>query len=142
MTQASYSAACLCGAVRIDAYGEPKRVGLCHCLDCQKTTGSAFNPFVVFDRDKVRIRGDTGAAISSPQGRRHFCRNCGSFMFSEEVDGPEVELSLGTIDEPAGLTPTYEIWTIRRAPWLPALPGAAQHERDRTTGSRNADKPG
>jgi len=45
------------------------------------------------------------------------------------LDG-EVELSLGSLDEPGELTPQYESWVIRREPWLPAL-DVPQFERDR-----------
>ncbi len=50
-------------------------------------------------------------------------------MFSRSAD--EVEVHLGTLDEPDQLQPSYELWTIRRESWLPPFPGFKRYERDR-----------
>jgi hypothetical protein len=42
-----------------------------------------------------------------------------------------VEVSLGALDAPDELTPTYELWTVRREAWLPEFPGLRRYERDR-----------
>jgi hypothetical protein len=49
---------CLCGAVRHTAHAEPALVGVCHCCDCQKFTGSAFGFFVGVPRTAVEIQGE------------------------------------------------------------------------------------
>ena len=38
---------CACGGVRFVATGEPLRMGLCHCLTCQRAHAAAYNPFIV-----------------------------------------------------------------------------------------------
>ncbi len=45
--------------------------------------------------------------------------------------GDEIEVNVGSLDEPNQFKPTYELWTIRREAWLPALPLAHHYERDR-----------
>ena len=48
---------CLCGKVRYSATGEPAFVGVCHCTDCQKFTGSAFAMVVGVPKPALTIEG-------------------------------------------------------------------------------------
>ncbi|MCP1625246.1 GFA family protein [Pseudomonas nitroreducens] len=123
---------CLCGSVRIEATGQPYRVGICHCLDCRKHHGALFHASAIFPESAVRIEGDT----QEYQGRC-FCPRCGSSVFGRS--GDEVEVSLGVLDEPDRFRPTYELWTCRREAWLPAFPLRHSYERDREPGGRRED---
>jgi hypothetical protein len=120
---------CLCGKLRIEAEGEPLRVGLCHCLDCRKHHGALFHASAIFPAERVQVTGETAAYRG-----RHFCPACGSSVYSRS--GDEIEVHLGTLDEPDMFVPTYELWTIRRESWLPEFPLAGRHERDRPGESR------
>jgi hypothetical protein len=122
---------CNCGQVRYELDGEPIRVGLCHCETCRKLTGSAFSHYGVWRRGSVRISGETGCWEVRAGGDR-FCRTCGASLFAW-VDGEdEIEVKLGGLDGPPnGLAPQYELWTIRREPWLAPREAAEQWERDR-----------
>ena len=115
---------CLCGNVRLMTTGAPLRVGICHCLDCRKHHGALFYAAAIFPKDAVMVSGETGDYAG-----RHFCPRCGSSVFARS--GDEVEVHLGSLDEPNQLTPTYECWTVRREAWLPEFPGLARYERDR-----------
>ncbi len=122
---------CTCGQVRYELEGEPIRVGLCHCGNCRKVTGSAFNYYGVWTRARVTISGELGCWEVRAGGER-FCPRCGSALFCWDDRSEEVEVKLGTLDEaPAGLTPSYELWTIRREAWLGSQDGAEQCHRDR-----------
>lgn len=123
---------CLCGAVRIVATAEPYRVGLCHCLDCRKHSGSLFQALAMFPEDAVTIDGETRAYAG-----RHFCPRCGSTVFGRS--GDEIEVALGTFDAPDRFTPTYELWTLRREAWLPPFPLAHHYERNREGEGRRED---
>lgn len=103
---------CLCGAVRLVATGKPKRVGVCHCMDCRKHHGAAFYASAIFDQSYVEITGSTHSFKD-----RHFCPVCGSSVFARWED--EVEVPLGGLDETNRFTPIYELWTVRREHWLP-----------------------
>lgn len=116
---------CLCGALRIEAAGPPKSVGLCHCLDCRKHHGAVFYAAAMFAPEAVTITGTS----QSYQGR-HFCPTCGGSVYA--VSDGEVEVHLGTLDEPNQLTPTYELWTCRREDWLPEMSELEHFDRDRT----------
>jgi len=119
-----FTGRCLCGDVRIVATGQPDRVGLCHCNDCRRHHGAVFHASAVFPESAVTISGET----RSYEGR-HFCPRCGSSVFSRSPG--EIEVHLGVLDDTKGLVPSYELWTIRRADWLPAFPGIRRFDRNR-----------
>ena len=114
---------CLCGKVRIVASGHPDRVGICHCPDCRKHHGAVFHASAVFPRNSVIIDGEPGEYHG-----RFFCRECGSSVFS--TSGNEINVHLGALDEPDQMSPTYELWTIRRESWLPPFSVSKRFERD------------
>jgi len=124
-----FTGGCLCGDVRIVARGKPYRVGLCHCLDCRKHHGALFFAAAMFPADAVTIEGET-----RDYRGRHFCPRCGSPVFGRV--GDEIEVHLGSLDAPDQLTPTYELWTIRREAWLPPFPLAHRYDRNRDSTSR------
>ena len=119
-----FTGGCLCGEVRVEATGGPNRVGLCHCLDCRKHHGALFFAAAMFPEGEVSVTGATGEYKG-----RHFCPTCGSSVFNRF--GNEIEVHLGTLDQPSQLTPTYECWTVRREDWLPQFPLKHHYEHDR-----------
>lgn len=127
----SYTGGCLCGSVRLVATGQPDRVGLCHCLDCRKHHGALFFASAIFPGKAVDIKGEYNEFKN-----RCFCPRCGSSVFAK--DGDDVEVHLGTLDEPNQLKPTYELWTIRRESWIPSL-NLKQFEKDRVSNSRTEE---
>jgi hypothetical protein len=121
---------CLCGKVRIEASGAPNRVGICHCLDCRKHHGALFYAAAIFPTEAVTVVGET-----RDYAGRHFCPTCGSSVFTRS--GGEMEVHLGSLDEPNRLTPTYECWTVRRETWMPPFPDMIRYERDREEDTRH-----
>src|SRR5689334_8874234 len=94
MGQSHYAAGCLCGAVRLETSMEPRRVGICHCLDCRKHHGAVFHTFAIFPTEAVTITGKT-----ADYGERHFCPTCGSSVFART--GDEIEIAAGSFDAPS-----------------------------------------
>jgi len=126
------SGGCLCGDVRFKVSGAPYRVGICHCLDCRKRHGALFHASAIFPEEALTVSGE----IRDFQGR-FFCPRCGSPVFTRSAD--EVEINLGSLDEPNSFKPTYELWTVRRESWLPALPLAHHYAHDRTNTGRSEE---
>ncbi len=115
---------CLCGAVRYEVVGEPTKIGLCHCADCRKLTGSAFLHYADWPRTAFRSSGP----VTTYSGRS-FCPVCGSRLFHLSDD--DVEIDIGSLDEaPNALVPQVEGWTKRREPWLAPLTHAGQFIED------------
>lgn len=123
----TFTGGCLCGDVRLTATGSPDRVGICHCLNCRKHHGAVFYAAAIFAHDEVTVEGET-----RDYRGRHFCPRCGSSVFART--GDEVEVHLGSLDEPNHFIPSYELWTVRREAWLPPFPATTRYERDRETG--------
>jgi hypothetical protein len=120
---AKITGGCLCGAVRYTADADPSSVTVCHCLDCQKFTGSAFAALLRASKDALTIEG-TVKAFSSVGGSgnpllRHFCPECGSSIAEESVARPGIMvLTVGTFDDPTIAKPGREIFRDRAWPWL------------------------
>jgi hypothetical protein len=122
---ANLTGGCLCGRVRYTLSGDPVFSGLCHCRNCQRYTGSAFEAVVAFPSASVSVQGelktynDTGD--SGQQVRRRFCANCGSGVIAEADVLPDVTIVLaGTLDDPAAYTPAMEIYCSSAQPWVHA----------------------
>jgi hypothetical protein len=80
----SYRAGCCCGALEVEAEGEPILNAICHCDNCKKRTGSAFGWSAYFAEPNVTIHGDAQVyAFESASGHteRSFCPTCGSTLF-------------------------------------------------------------
>jgi len=84
-------------------------------MTCRKAHAAAFNPFAVFAAEQVDVSGALQSWLSSPGYDRRFCVVCGSRVIA--INGDEVELSLGSLDEPGRLQPAYESWVSHREPW-------------------------
>ena len=114
---------CLCGAVRYAATAEPVFSAVCHCRDCKRFTGSAFGALVGVPKTALKIEG-APKTFSSLGGSgkpilRHFCPQCGSSIAAEPAALPGlIILNLGTLDEPAALTPTRQIFCDDALPWV------------------------
>lgn len=120
------SGSCLCGNVRYKVKSDPIRIGLCHCMDCRKESGSVFATFGIWPAHAFEASGE----VHYYEGRG-FCVTCGARVFSELVED-EVEIRVGTLDmAPTDVQPTYELWVKRREDWLAPIEDAEQFEEDR-----------
>ena len=120
---ANITAGCLCGRVRYTVTGEPAFSGLCHCRNCQRYTGSAFEALIAFPAASVSVQGelktydDTGD--SGQPVHRRFCPNCGSGVVNEVDVLPGVTIVLaGTLDDPAAFKPTMDVYWSSAQPWV------------------------
>ena len=114
---------CLCGKVRYAADIDPIFVGVCHCKNCQKHTGTAFSTVVALPTPALSMtgapkayedRGDTGLVL-----RRSFCPDCGSSLVDEAEAMPGVSMILtGSLDDSSWVQPTMEIYTDSAQPWV------------------------
>jgi len=116
-------ATCQCGQLRVSTQGEPVRVSVCHCLDCQKRSGSAFAFQARFPAEHVAIEGEArewtrtgdegGGAVFS------FCPVCGSNVFYRSVDDPSlIAVAVGAFAEPGFPAPHYSVYEQRKHAWV------------------------
>jgi hypothetical protein len=125
---------CHCGSLRYEAEIDPERVGVCHCTDCQRLTGSAFSVYAPVRRENFRLTGEPRIYVKTAEsGNRRaqaFCPSCGTCIYGADAQSPQVyNLRVGTMDERALLPPKMQIWCRSALPWLNALaavPGVAK----------------
>jgi hypothetical protein len=96
---------------------------MCHCLACQRRTGSAFGIQARFPRGQVRIAGRYSDYVrSSDEGEErtfHFCPDCGATIFYEVSVVPDaVSVPIGAFAEPSFPPPRISVFETRRHPWL------------------------
>jgi hypothetical protein len=125
-------AACHCGQLQVRTIDEPFAVSICHCLDCQRRTGSAFGMQAGFAVDQVSITGrrNSFSRVSDEADRKehvfHFCPDCGSQVFYTEPSEPDlVVVSVGSFADPAFPPPTESGYESRRHRWI-GLPESIQ----------------
>ena len=105
-------ASCSCGQLTARVGGDPVRISICHCLACQRRTGSVFGEQARYRRENVSLSGVSSEYIRvGDEGSRikfHFCPTCGSTVYYES-EGLEEYLAipvgafgLGTMSAPAG----------------------------------------
>jgi hypothetical protein len=130
----SRTASCCCGQLRIRVQGESLGTGICHCLACQRRTGSVFAalaafaaPFEVFGAATEYVRaGDQGARF-----RFRFCPVCGSTVFhTEEGSDASVSVAVGAFADPTFPAPQDSVYTCRKHAWVQLPPGIETFERD------------
>lgn len=117
-------ARCHCGDLELACSGEPAKVSLCHCLDCQRRTGSAFSIAAFYAREQVRVvRGTPGvyerSSASGHPVRFHFCPRCGSSVWWEPQRMPDLTgVAVGAFADPDFPRPQQAVWTRDRHAWL------------------------
>jgi hypothetical protein len=120
---------CACGAVRYRMLTGPMFVHCCHCLDCQRQTGSAFVLNALIETARIEILGaePTRFAMPTESGRPHGvyrCPTCGTAVWSEYGGLATLRfVRVGTLDDPTALAPNVHIYVRSKQPWLVLPPG-------------------
>ncbi len=126
----SNRASCRCGRLTAVATGTRVRISVCHCLECQKRSGSAFAAQVRFPAAQVTTTGEakTYAAIGDNGAAHfHFCPHCGATVYYENDSIPDtIAIALGAFDDPYAFTPNISVWETRQREWL-ELAGEFEH---------------
>lgn len=113
---------CLCGAVTFEC-DELGSASYCHCEDCRRLTGSAFNVGVRCPSSRFRITsGELGSftkkGSSGFELTRWFCRSCGSPIYgSSPLDSSIVYIRAGALDDPKVVKPNLQAWISSKVTW-------------------------
>ena len=116
------TASCSCGQLKVTCDGEPIRISMCHCLACQKRTGSAFAIQARWPSDRVTIEGQahefqrTGDEGSTATFR--FCPTCGATVYwTNDSMANMIAVPVGAFADPTFPPPRVVVYTGRRHPW-------------------------
>jgi len=123
-------ASCCCGKLRLSVTGEPIRISMCHCLDCQRRTGSVFGVQARFPRDAVTVNGESAryrrVADSGNGITFSFCPSCGSTVYYEpEAEPDTVAVPVGAFADPTFPPPKVSVYDSRRHRWV-EIPDTAE----------------
>jgi hypothetical protein len=130
------SAACSCGQLHLTMQGDPVRISMCHCLECQRRTGAVISNQARFPRDQVTIAGKSTAwkrtAESGNALTFHFCPVCGSTVYWENEGFPGVvAVAIGNFADPRFPAPTIAVWEEVQHPWVSSLAETPQKHFDK-----------
>jgi len=117
---------CSCGAVRYRLASDPLFVHCCHCLNCQRQTGSAFVVNLLIEADRVELVAGAPEAVDVPRDdgskqKIHRCPECEVALFSDYGRPEVLFVRAGTLDDPRAVEPDVHIFTRSKVGWV-ALP--------------------
>lgn len=126
------TASCRCGQAVAECEGEPVRVSVCHCLECQRRSGSAFAVQARWPQAAVTVRGETRTwERTADSGRRasyRFCPDCGSTIAYSNEGWPGVTaVPVGAFADPDFPAPKFSVYEHRRHGWVEILGDEVEH---------------
>jgi hypothetical protein len=127
-------ASCSCGQLAVVVRVDPVRISACHCLECQRRTGSVLGVQARFPRNETRIHGESSVftrnADSGDDISFHFCPRCGSTVYYTLEKLPDtVGIPVGAFADPNFPEPKVSIYEASRHPWV-ELPIGAERSDD------------
>jgi len=130
-SQPSRSAACSCGQLQAHVVGEPVRVSVCHCMACQRRTGSVFGAQARFPREAVTVVGtSTEYDRTGDEGTKatfRFCPQCGATVYYTLEGDPEaIAIPVGAFADPSFPPPRFSVYEERMHSWV-HVPGDVEH---------------
>ena len=133
-----FTGGCACGAIRYACSAEPLFMGKCHCRDCQRASGSAFNATLAVPASALTItKGEpkyyTVTAESGNALSRGFCPECGSPLFGKPAEQADlIGIKAASLDDPSWFRPVLDIWTASAHPWDYMNPDLPKFEKQPT----------
>jgi hypothetical protein len=124
-------AECSCGQLAVEVEGDPVRISMCHCLACQRRTGSVFGAQARWPNDRVSITGRSTEYMrvgdSGNHALLHFCPTCGSTVYWYANGQPELTaVAIGAFADPSFPTPRFSVYEDRKHAWV-HVPDDAEH---------------
>ena len=124
-------AQCTCGSLRVTVEGEPLSVVACHCIDCQRRTGSVYGVGAYYPIEQISIAGES-RSYSRPtdaghEFTTHFCPHCGTSVHWASGKNPGlVGVAVGALADPSFPAPVRSVWERSKHAWV-EVGVASQH---------------
>lgn len=100
----AFKGACFCGAVELEATGQPQAMGYCHCRSCRSWSGGPVNAFTLWRPEDVRVTAGAEHLATFKKtdlSERQYCAKCGGHLMTNHPP-------LGMIDVFAATLPDLE----------------------------------
>ncbi len=124
-------ASCSCGQLNATVTGEPIRISVCHCLACQRRTGSVFAAQARFAASDVTVAGTSKQFVrvgdEGPGATFRFCPECGATVYYT-LNGREdvVAIPVGAFADPTFPGPIISVYENRMHSWV-TMPADIEH---------------
>jgi hypothetical protein len=128
---------CACGGIKVEGEVDPDTVQICHCTDCQTSTGTAFRVSVPVSGTTFKMTGQpttylkTTAESGNPR-LQAFCPTCGSPIYST-TPGEGVQrvyiVRVGILRQRDQLLPRRQNWFRSARPWVTTLDAIPKNEK-------------
>lgn len=124
-------ASCTCGQLTATVDADPVRISICHCLACQRRSGSVFATQARFPRSGVTLAGTSTTfdrvGDAGTRATFHFCPTCGDTVYYEMQAFPDfLAIPVGAFADPAFPTPRVSVYESRMHSWV-VPPADAEH---------------
>lgn len=124
-------ASCSCGQLTASTSAEPIRISVCHCLACQRRTGSVFAAQARFPASSVAIAGASTTFVRVGDGGGsctfHFCPTCGATVYYTCKGGEDnIAIPVGAFADPGFPAPTFSVYEERMHSWV-EMPADIEH---------------
>ena len=118
----AYTGGCACGAIRYEISAEPLMMNDCHCLDCQRESGTGHGSHLTFPRTGVKLTGEAKrwdmVADSGNVKTRAFCPICGSPVYMTFAAMPGLfTIRAASLDDPSRYRPQIVTYRVRAHAW-------------------------
>jgi len=124
---------CLCGKVSFESNNSFEQFHLCHCIQCQKTTGSAHASNLFTSPDNIKwISGLEFVKRFDVPGRaisKAFCTECGCGVPYLSGSGQALVIPAGCLDDKPDIDPQDNIFCSEKAEWYEKGHGAKQFDK-------------
>ena len=126
------TAACSCGQLQVEVQGEPVRISICHCLACQRRTGSVFAEQARFASAGFKVTGRCGEYVrvgdEGSKFRFRFCPVCGATVYYTREGGEDlIAVPVGAFADPDFPAPTVSVYEHRKHSWV-QVPAEFEHD--------------
>jgi|SRR6478752_1100979 len=125
------TATCRCGQFSATCAGDPVRISVCHCLDCQKRSGSSFAAQARWPNEAVEYGGEFNEWSTVGENGKatfRFCPACGSTVAYSTEGMPEVTaVAIGAFADPGFPAPEYSTWEERKHTWIEVVGDGIEH---------------
>lgn len=117
------SGGCSCGFVRYELLEKPMWVQCCHCIDCQRSTGSAFVINAIIETQQIKVGRGKPVPVNVPRDEGvhdiYRCPKCQVAVWSDYGRRPHLRfVRVGTLDDPNAIKPNAHIFTRWKVKWV------------------------
>ena len=110
---------CLCGAVRYRLHVRPEKGSDCHCEDCRRASGAPYVTWCSVPSESIEVLSGELRRVSHADRLRSFAGCCGTPLFIQDgVSAERIDVTVASLDDPAGFPPRAAIWIEDKLPWV------------------------